>query len=347
MRILIDINHPKDINVFRNPIGIFEKEGHKVKIVAANKENVLEILEAYGFEYSTKKHYKGILNKAIGMLKNDYIIYKISKDFNPDIFTSFGSPYAAQASKLFGKKHISFSDTDTNIKTLNQFVITTLPFSEVDYVPSCHKRDRGSKQKKFNGYYELAYLSPKYFQPDPKILDKLKLPQDRRYILLRLSALNAHHDIGAHGFDFKNERETLEYIQVLESYGSVYISSEIKLGSVLEKYKLNIDPKDFHSFLSFCSLYIGEGASIACEAAILGVPSIYVSNTRRGYLDELEEKYDLAYTISDNKVALDKAIFLLKKDNLKEEWRSKKEKMLKEKIDVVEFIVDKIEQAYK
>lgn len=345
MRILIDINHPKDINVFRNPIRIFEEEGHEVKIVAADKENVLEILEAYGFEYSTKKHYKGMLNKAIGMLKNDYIIYKISKDFNPDIFASFGSPYAAQASKLLGRKHISFSDTDTNIRTLNQFVITTLPFSEVDYVPSCHKRDRGHKQKKFNGYYELAYLSPKYFQPDTQILDKLNLPQNGRYILLRLSALNAHHDIGAHGFSFKTEEETLEYIKALEVYGSVYISSEVKLGGTLEKYKLNIDPKDFHSFMSFCSLYIGEGASIACEAAILGMPSIYVSNTRRGYLDELEEKYGLAYTISDSKVALDRAVSLLKTDGLKKEWQSKRNKMLKEKIDVVEFITNVIKNG--
>lgn len=344
MKILIDMNHPKDVNVFRNVIKKLEEKGNKVKIVAANKENLLEILDSEGFEYSTKKHYKGLLNKALGMLKNDYRIYKVSKEFSPDIFASFGSPYAAQASKLLGKKHISFSDTDTSVKTLNQFVITTLLFSEVDYVPACHKKDRGSKQKRFNGYYELAYLSPKYFEPDQNVLEKLGISPEDRYILLRFSALNAHHDVGAYGFNFKTEEETLEYIKSLESYGSVYISSEIKLGNEFEKYRLSINPKDFHSFLSFSSLYIGEGASMASEAAILGVPSIYVSNTRRGYLDELEEKYDLEYTISDNKIALDKAIYLLKRENLREEWKQKKEKMLKEKIDVVEFMVDKIEK---
>jgi predicted glycosyltransferase len=34
----------------------------------------------------------------------------------------------------------------------------------------------------------------------------------------------------------------------------------------------------------------------------------------------------------------------LKRENLREEWKQKKEKMLKKKIDVVEFMVDKIEK---
>ena len=86
---------------------------------------------------------------------------------------------------------------------------------------------------------------------------------------------------------------------------------------------------------------------MASEAAILGVPSIYVSNTRRGYLNELEEKYGLVYTISDSKLALDKAISLLKKDGLRKEWQSKRKKMLEEKVNVVEFIVDIIENKGK
>lgn len=343
MRILVDITHPKDVNIFKNVIKKLEEKGHEVKIIASNKENVLEVLSGYGFEYITKKHYKGLFRKAIGMLENDYIIYNVSKEFKPDIFTSFGSPYAAQVSKIVGKKHISFSDTDSNSLVLNQFVITTLLFSEVNFVPSCHRKERGKKQKRFNGYYELAYLHPKYFNPNSNVLDELKILENQKYIILRFSALNAHHDIEARGFNFKTEKEIVEYVKSLQEYGSVFITSEVKLSENLEKYKLKIPPEEFHTFLSFSSLYIGEGASMASEAAVLGTPSIYVSNTRRGYLDELEEKYGLAYTISDSKVALDKAISLLEDEELKKEWQSKRQKMLKEKIDVVEFMVNAIE----
>ena len=83
---------------------------------------------------------------------------------------------------------------------------------------------------------------------------------------------------------------------------------------------------------------------MASEAAILGVPAIYVSNTWRGYLDELEDKYDLVYTISNKDEALKKALSLLQVDDIKEKWHYKREKMLDEVIDTVEFMVDVIEE---
>lgn len=343
MKILIDITHPKDVNIFKNVITKLEEKGHKVKIVASNKENVLEILDAYGFEYVRKRHYKGLFKKAAGMIENDYIIYNVSKEFKPDIFASFGSPYAAQVSKLFGKKHISFSDTDSDSLVLDHFVITTLLFSEVNFVPSCHRKQGGKKHKKFNGYYELAYLHPTYYNPDSSVLDKLNLSKNQKYIILRFSALNAHHDIEAQGFNFKTEKEIIEYVKALQQYGSVFITSEIKLSEELDRYKLKIPPEKFHSFLSFSSLYIGEGASMASEAAVLGIPSIYVSNTRRGYLEELEKKYDLVYTLEDKNKALEKAISILQDKDSPKKWQCKRNKMLNEKTDTVMFMADVIE----
>lgn len=344
MKILVDITHPKDVNIFKDVVNKLEERGHEVKIIASNKENVLEILDSYGFEYVRKNHYKGLFKKAAGMIKNDYIIYKVSKEFKPDIFTSFGSPYAAQVSKLFGKKHISFSDTDSDSVVLDHFIITTLAFSEVNYVPSCHRKQGGKKYKKFNGYYELAYLHPNNYSSDSSVLDKLNMSKNQKYIILRFSALNAHHDLEAQGFNFKTEKEIDEYVKALQQYGLVFITSEVKLSAELERYKLKIPPDKFHSFLSFSSLYIGEGASMASEAAILGVPSIYVSNTRRGYLDELEEKYDLVYTLEDKDKALEKAVSILQDKDALKKWQCKRNKMLNEKIDTVAFMVDAVEK---
>ncbi|SFM56904.1 DUF354 domain-containing protein [Methanolobus profundi] len=341
MRILIDINHPKDINVFLNVIKILSIDGHSIKIIAANKENILDILKSYCLDYEVKPHYTGLFNKLCGMFKNDYRVYKIAKKFGADLFVSFGSPYAAQASFLLRKDHISFTDTDSEKATINQFVFTTLIFSKVDYVPSCHRIDRGKKQKKFNGYYELSYLHPKYFTPDESVLQFAGLQKFEKYTILRLSALNAHHDVNAEGFNFKNESEILSFVESLQKYGKVFITTEIELTPELETYKVNVPPESFHSFLYYSSLYIGEGASMAAEAAVLGVPSIYVSNTTRGYLEELEQRYGLAYTIVNSAEALEKAVDILTK-NSNDEWTIKRNKMLSEKIDVVEFIVEVI-----
>jgi Uncharacterized protein conserved in archaea len=342
MKIVIDMNHPKDANIFHHVIESLEDHGHIVKIIAADKENVLQILDSLGFTYTVKKHYYGLLNKVMGMVKNDIFIYKECKNFKPDLFTSFGSPYAAQVSKLYGKKHISFSDTDSSVKTLDHFTLTTLFFSEINYVPSCHRKSRKSKQGRFNGYYELAYLAPNYFSPDASVLDELGLHKSDSYILIRLSALNAHHDVGVKGFNFSSDSELLQYIRALERYGRVFISSEKKLSSEFEPYILKIPSENFHSFMSFASLYIGEGASMASEAAILGVPSIYVSTTTRGYLEELEYKYDLCYTFVDKQEALNKAHSILK-SNSKLLWTEKRKMMISDKIDVVEFMVKAIE----
>jgi hypothetical protein len=163
-------------------------------------------------------------------------------------------------------------------------------------------------------------------------------------VLLRFSALDAHTDVTARGFNFKEEKEITEFINQIEEHARIVITSEIKLSNQFDKYKINVPSDKWHDFLYYATMYIGEGAKTASEAAILGVPAIYVSNTRRGYLDELEEKYDMAYTIPDRRKALEKAVSLLHDSDLKQKWQQKRENMLGEKIDTVEFMVDVIEE---
>jgi len=49
MNVLIDIGHPKEVNIFRNVIRELEGRGHEVKIVARDKENTAALLDTYGF----------------------------------------------------------------------------------------------------------------------------------------------------------------------------------------------------------------------------------------------------------------------------------------------------------
>lgn len=340
MRILVEMGHPTDVNLFKNVIWELEKRGHTVKIAARRKENTLALLDTYGFNYEVGKHYDKLISKAIGVLSIDAWLYGIAKQFNPDVFVSPGTPYSAQVSWLLRKPHIAFPDTEI----ANFAARLMLPFTDTICTSSSFKTDFGSKQVRFNSYFELAYLHPNHFTPDPSILEELTLGKDDRYILLRFSSLTSHHDIGAKGFNFKTREEMLAFIKELEGYGQVFLTSEIPLTEELEKYRISVPIKNFHSFVYYAAMYIGEGAKTASEAAILGVPSIYVSTTRRGYLDELEEKYGLAFTISNKDKALEKAMELLEDKDIKNKWQSKREIMLNEKIDVTKFMVDVIEK---
>ena len=61
-------------------------------------------------------------------------------------------------------------------------------------------------------------------------------------------------------------------------------------------------------------------------------------------MDEEEEKYDLVYNCTNpesmERDAFEKAIELLKNPDLKQEGKTKREKLLADKIDVTKFMVD-------
>ena len=341
MRILLDIGHPKDVNIFKEVIPILKGKGHEVKIYARVKENTRKLLEDYGFDYELGKYYHTMGGKAFGIISNDLHLYNISRNFKPDIFVSPGSPYAAHVSKLVGKKHIAFPDTE--IASLVSKI--AIPFTDKIYTSTSFYLDYGRKHERFDGYLELTYLHPNYFNPDKRVPEKYGLAGD--YIILRLSALSSHHDIKAKGFSFSNESEILDFISQIEQYGKVLIFSEKSEWHIIREHQLDINPMDFHDVLFYARMCIGEGATMASEAAILGVPSLYVSNTERGYLNELERKYGLVMNLSDRSVALEKAIELLSNESTSSLWTQKRERMLNDKIDVTQYIVKAIEENLK
>jgi len=339
MRILVGIEHPKRVHFWKNIIWNLEKRGHKIKIAARVKDVTLRLLDAYGFEYEIYgKNYRDILKKAYGMIESDIKLLRIAKVFKPDIFVGKGSIYMGQVSKILGKPYICFSDTEH--ATLANML--TYPFADVICIPFCFKKRINPEHVRYNGYEELAYLHPKYFKPDPSVLDDLGLSKYDKFIIIRLVSWEAIHDVGQHGIGAKMRAQ---YISKFEQYGRVFISSEGKLGNEFEEYALRIAPEKFHSLLYYAQLYIGEGGSTATEAAILGTPSIHISSTAKycGNFEDLHRNYRLIYTFSDDRRALEKAIEILEDPNSKRKWRQRREKMLKEKIDVTAFITDFIE----
>jgi len=336
---MLDIGHPKDINLFKNVIPRLQERGHEILIFARAKENSRKMLEEYGLEYQLSKYYKTMIGKAFGIFVNDALLCRYARKFNPDIFVSPGSPYSAQVSRLTGKPHIAFSDTEI------AGIVTklTLPFTDKIYTSTSFYLDLGTKQERFNGYCELAYLHPKYFTPKKEVIEKYQLKEN--YIIIRLSALASNHDIHATGFGFDTEEELKRFINQIEKYGQIIIFSETSQWQTIRDYQIEIDSRDLHDLIYYSGLYIGEGASMASEAAILGVPSIYVSNTQRGYLNELEEKYGLVYNIQKRDEGLKKAIEILEDRSSRTEWHLKRDKMLNEKIDVVEYMVNIIENS--
>lgn len=338
MRILVEMTHPKDVNTFKHVIRDLENRGHEIKIAARNKESVLKKLDEHGFDYVPGPHYKKMVFKALGLINVQWWLLRVARSFKPDLFIGPSSMYSAYVSKWLNKPYICFSDVEKEFTF--RFM---LPFTNAILIPSCFER-KLPKEVRFNGYIELCYLHSNHFEPNPDVLSHLGLSEDDSYILLRISSLDAFHDVGAKGLNFTSSKELKEFIQKLEPYGQVFLTSEVDLDEEFNKYELNIPVNELQSCIYYAKMYVGDGASMAAEAAILGTPSIYVTNTRQwGFTNDLERNYGLIHSFSDRDKALEKAIELLEDPSLKKKWDKKRKIMLNEKIDTAKFMVDYIE----
>jgi predicted glycosyltransferase len=340
MKILIDIGHPGHVHLFKNFAWEMQKKGHEILFTCRDKEFEIYLLEHYGFNYkSFGKKYKKLIGKLFGLVKFDIKMLLTALKFKPDRFLSHGSMYAAHASFFLRKPHISFEDTFNmeQVKLYSPFTeailvndFKTPPLTTDNIVP-------------YKGYHELGYLHPNWFTPNSDIFQILNLKEGEPYVIVRFVSWDASHDVGQGGL-------TLEYkekiVETLAKKIHIFISSEGELPQNLKPYQIKIPAEKMHDALAFATLFIGEGATMASECAMLGTPSIYV-NTLDPLTIKEQEEYGLLFDYRTAKGVLEKALELLNQKNLQEEFQGKKEKLLKEKIDVTAFLIWFIENYPK
>lgn len=337
MKIVVDINHPAHVHFFKNFIDQMQTRGHDILITASKKDIAYDLLYNYGLEFEDIGSYgRSISSKIFNLVLLDIKMYMKVKKFDPDIFVGLGSIRAAHVSKLLGRPCIIFTDTE---HSKEQYFLYS-PFVDSILTPSYFKRDLGKKQIRYKGLHELAYLHPKYFKPDPTILNELGVHESDPFIIVRFVDWSASHDIGQHGII-----DRYKFIKSLENYCNVFITSESKVDENLEDYRIKTRPEKIHSLLYYARLYIGEGATMATESAILGTPSIYISSlaNQMGNFIELEKKYRLIYSYKDQNEAIKSAINIIQNKDSKEIWKAKKENLLQDTIDVTSFMVNFIE----
>jgi len=340
MNILFFVNTPAQVHEFKYVARTLETKGHKIMILARDYECTLDLLDTYGLRYEVYgKARKRGYRRALELIPYVRKAHRLAGDFKPGILVGTGI-IAAYTSVLFRKPCIVFTDTET--PSLEQFLFK--PFVKAIYTPSCFRKDLGRKHIRYNGFKELAYLHPDYFEPDASIYNLLGINDSEPYVILRLNPLDAFHDIGVGGF---SSEDKLMLVQALEPYGRVFISSEAGLEPGLEKYVIGIPAHRIHDAEYYAQLLVTDAGTMLTEAAILGTPGIHCSGVvaKRcvGNLIELEEKYQLIFNYSDPNQAILKAVELIKQPDLKQQWQEKSQTLLADKIDVLKFMVETIE----
>lgn len=347
MKYLFQLNHPAHYHLFKNVMSGLKSKGHKVDILARNKDVLVGLLD--GEQYTLLNIPKGqtIIDKLLKIKKTERGILEYVRNTKPDIVVGTGA--FGFITKKLNIPTLFFGEDDANLN-LPIFIGALLnygKFSEIVSPSVCYNSYWDSKTIKYEGYQKLAYLHPNNFTPNYNYVNKYIKPNNK-FFIVRFAKLNAYHDIGAKGLSYEVSKNLFE---ILLNHGDIYITSERELEPEYEKYRLNINPKHIHHLLAFADMYIGDSQSMAVEAAMLGTPSIRFNSFvgKISTIEELHQKYHLTIGIKDsNPNRLYETVEkLLHTQELKKEFVKRRDNMLKDKIDVAAFILWFIENYPK
>lgn len=345
MRILVEIAQQTNVHFFKHIIWELERRGHEVCIVARDRELTLPLLNAYGFQYQSISRVRGgRIGLFLEMLERDVRMYRIARQFKPDILLGRTVCFTHVA-KLIGAPAVLDDDGGYGTGIIQKF---KYPFADVICTPACLEDDLGPKQVRYEGYKELAYLHPDRYTPNPSVLTDLGLGEGEPFFVLRFTSMEALPDIGRVPL---SEEIKHRLVSLLSVRGRVFITSEGDLGSDFELYRIPISPHRIHDMLYYANMLVGDSGTMSSEAAVLGTPTVWIhhlADKLATSLQELENRYELlyAYSPTDEEEAYAKVVDLLGQHGLQESWQRKRRRMLEDKIDVAMFMVDFIE-TYK
>ncbi|MEX2370671.1 MAG: hypothetical protein WD578_06670 [Bacteroidales bacterium] len=367
LKIFIDIGHPAYYLFFRNVIKILLEEGHKVYVSVRDKDVTLQFLvndlpgPAAGESMNEPvlfyrgKGGKGWITKAFYLLYTVARVTLINRKNGTNVLVSFSSPYAAMAGWLLRKPVLTFEDTEHSM-LLHRI---NMKFSLKMITGTSYCGSFGDKQIRIPFYKERCYLGPELFRPDPSIPAQYGYSVDKPYAILRLVGNQTIHEKKRKGL---TEYYLQEIIRRLSPAVRILISSEKQLPPSLQQYEIAVagqagktkaaimlkTPNHLHHFLAYASLLNGESSTMAAEAAVLGVPAIYIDNHPRGYCQELEERFGLMFNFSESEKSREQALLtavkLIEDKRTRKTWQEKREVMLKAKLGGSVWIVDEIKR---
>jgi uncharacterized protein len=342
MRILIDILHPAHVHFFRNFHNEMGARGHEMCITARDKDRSVELLQAFELPYQQiSSQRSGGAGLAVEMAQRTPRLMKVMRSFRPDVMTGIMGPSiaAAGALRLHRVPAVVFYDTEFAVQT-NRIVY---PLAYSVCTPDCYQGKVPGRHPTYAGYHELAYLHPNRFQPDPAVLAEFGLGPGEPYSIVRFVSWQAVHDRNERGLSAKQKRHLVE---ALQRRGRVLVSSEGELPGDLAGLEVRGRVNQIHHLMAHARLVVGESATMSSEAAVLGVPAVFIATTGRGYTDDEERRYGLVRHFTDDQY--DMALSAIEEIMAEPPatWREARQRLLREKIDVTAWMIDYFETTF-
>jgi predicted glycosyltransferase len=340
MRLLIDILHPAHVHFFRHFAQDMTARGHEVRFTARAKDCATDLLDHYGISYELLSRQGSGLGLALELASRTWKLTALARSWRPDVMTGIMGPSIALAGRVLGIPAVVFYDTEF-AKQTNWFVY---PLAHSVCTPDCYQGRVRGVHRTYAGYHELAYLHPRRFTPDPARLAPFGVSSGEPYSILRFVSWQAIHDVNEKGLSGTQKRHLIE---VLERHGKVLISSEASLSPDLDRWRVKGPTADIHHLLAFAQMIVGESATMSSEAAVLGVPAIFIAKTGRGYTDDEERAYGLVRHFReadfDAAIGAIEELFVRGPSGV---GQAARHRLLADKIDVTSWMVDYFEREF-
>ncbi|HWP05062.1 MAG TPA: DUF354 domain-containing protein [Polyangiaceae bacterium] len=348
MRVLVDILHPAHVHVFGAVASELAARGHEVRFTLREKEFARALLDERGLAYETLSQQQHGAGLGREFLERNARLWRVVGNFRPHFLTGIMGPSitaVGRARRLLVRDRARIAVFyDTEIARLTNTVVYPL----ADYVctPDCYQAKIHGNHITYPGYHELAYLHPNRFTPDPDVVRRAGIDPASRYAIVRFVAYKASHDIGTSGL---TDEQKIRFVRALAEHGRVLVSSESELPAELEPNRLRAPVSDIHHIIAHARLLAGESATMASEAAVLGVPAVYISPLGRGYTDDEEARYGLVRNFIGDRFRDDwtsVAAKLFSDDSEMERATQARARLLREKTDVTAWIADFFEREF-
>ena len=335
MRLLFDALHPAHVWFFLHLARTTVERGGDVLFTARAKDVTLDLLRELDLPHEVLS---GIGGGPVGLVREMGVrtarLARRVRQFRPDLLLGIMGPVIAPVGRLMRVPSWVFYDTET-AKLTNRFVF---PLCDRLIVPDAWRGPLPKKAERYPGYHELAYLHPDRFTADPSVRQEAGLGPDEPFAVVRLVSWEASHDIGDTGFV-----DAVGFVQRLSERIRVVVSGERGVPDAIRSMAVTLPPYRIHHLLSEATAYVGEGATMAAEAAVLGTPAVFVHTARLGYMLELQERYGLLWNTASQEVAEHQAFDLVADPAATAaEWADRRARMLVERIDVGDWMVGQV-----
>lgn len=334
MRVLVDILHPAHVHVFKHFRSEMIERGHDVLVTSREKDVTTELLESYRIPHDLLSAQRRGLRLATELAVRTARLTRLARNWKPDVMTGIMGPSITLAGQLLRIPSVVLYDTEIATAT-NAWVY---PLASAVITPSSYKGPVRGRHFVYEGSHELAYLHPARFKPSVDVVTQFGLKHSEPFSIVRFVSWTASHDRKLRGLEPDHQRQLVER---LSAFGRVLISSEEPLPKDLEDLRLRGPIHLVHDLMAYATVFLGESATMASEAATLGRPTFYIAEESRGYIDELHDAGLLRrYTLDQfEQLLADLAIPPEPNSELHKRW-------LQGKVDVTAWLVRWFEDRY-